>query len=264
MPSRSRVVLEELAPWYLARLLAMFREIGAEYELLSDGTYRQSAVISAWRSRAHQRYLYDLYRAGRGNLAAWPGTSNHEGKPPDGKGEAVDLVWWAIGAARVVARKYGFHFPIPTEAWHLESLPQLRGSYMGYSLEGSPPETRKEIDMAVLELGLIQPGKAVRKRIYLGRVKDPYTAKEIDVRGALDLWAAGVEKANARVIFHAGDNATVIRPDLVIEVGPNTKLPDAIPLWTMVGSKNKTMLLEVRNEGDGVIDGTISLTLTPA
>ena len=42
-------------------------------------------INSGGRTRAEQQHLYDLYRSGRGNLAARPGTSVHE------SGRAVDF-----------------------------------------------------------------------------------------------------------------------------------------------------------------------------
>ena len=47
-------------------------------------------VTSGTRTRAEQQRLYDLYRAGKGNLAAPPGSSNHEENGPRGP-RALDL-----------------------------------------------------------------------------------------------------------------------------------------------------------------------------
>ena len=49
---------------------------------------------SSYRTYAQQQELYDLYRSGRGNLAAVPGTSNH------GWGLAVDLATTQMRADR--------------------------------------------------------------------------------------------------------------------------------------------------------------------
>ena len=82
-------------------------------------------VNSGGRSRAEQAHLYALYKAGKGNLAAPPGTSVHE------SGRAVDLG----GAIRnmnsaqhrwlqQVAAQYGFSWTGRTfsqvEPWHWE------------------------------------------------------------------------------------------------------------------------------------------------
>lgn len=86
----------------------------AKFNRAAGGRY---SVISGLRTRAEQERLYNLYRAGRGNLAARPGTSRHE------TGNAADL---APSNARDVhgalARKYGIHFPVPGEAWHAELI----------------------------------------------------------------------------------------------------------------------------------------------
>ncbi len=76
-------------------------------------------VVSGFRTMAQQRYLYNLYRAGKGNLAARPGYSNHQG------GIAADI---AVGntSSRAYkwlaahARAYGFRRTVPSEPWHWE------------------------------------------------------------------------------------------------------------------------------------------------
>lgn len=83
----------------------------------ADGVTLQ--VDSAFRSYAEQVQLYQLYQAGKGNLAAPPGYSNHEG------GVAVDIntargtnaafQWLNDNAAN-----YGFHRTVATEPWHWE------------------------------------------------------------------------------------------------------------------------------------------------
>ena len=77
-------------------------------------------IISGRRSLAEQQKLWDAYLAG-GNLAARPGTSNHE------KGLAADLriVDASVGWVEVhnIARTYGIMFPIASEDWHCEADP---------------------------------------------------------------------------------------------------------------------------------------------
>ncbi|MBX5481744.1 MAG: D-alanyl-D-alanine carboxypeptidase family protein [Myxococcaceae bacterium] len=73
---------------------------------------------SGFRSMAEQRYLYQLYLSGRGDTAAPPGYSNHQG------GVAMDIGgvggygtaayrWLASHAA-----KYGFRNTVAGEFWH--------------------------------------------------------------------------------------------------------------------------------------------------
>lgn len=84
-------------------------------------------VNSGGRSRAEQARLYALYRAGRGNLAAPPGTSVHE------SGRAVDLGGpiYTLGTPQhkwlqSVASQYGFSWTGRTfsqiEPWHWEYI----------------------------------------------------------------------------------------------------------------------------------------------
>lgn len=77
-------------------------------------------VASGYRSYAEQKALYEKYKAGKGNLAAPPGKSNHNG------GRALD-VWApdgkAVGASERRRRalfKRGLCLPVPGEAWHVE------------------------------------------------------------------------------------------------------------------------------------------------
>lgn len=76
-----------------------------------DGVSLQ--ITSGMRTRAEQQRLYDLYKAGKGNIAARPGTSNHE------KGEAIDFAnspgAWAW--LKKNAPRFGFH-NFPPEPWH--------------------------------------------------------------------------------------------------------------------------------------------------
>lgn len=82
-------------------------------------------VNSGGRSNAEQARLYALYKAGKGNLAAPPGTSVHE------SGRAVDLGGSIMNAGSAqhrwlqqVAAQYGFNWTGRTfsqvEPWHWE------------------------------------------------------------------------------------------------------------------------------------------------
>lgn len=74
-------------------------------------------VVSGFRTMAEQRHLYALYKAGRGNLAAPPGYSNHQ------SGHALDLNTSASGVYSWLSRHgsaYGFRRTVPSEKWHWE------------------------------------------------------------------------------------------------------------------------------------------------
>ncbi|MBC7644941.1 MAG: D-alanyl-D-alanine carboxypeptidase family protein [Thermoleophilia bacterium] len=76
-------------------------------------------IDSGKRSREEQQHLYNAYLAGTGNLAAKPGSSNHEsGNAADVKVGGVSLRNNAEGAA--FAKSIGLTFPVPSEAWHIE------------------------------------------------------------------------------------------------------------------------------------------------
>ena len=75
---------------------------------------------TAYRPLADQQFFWNLYKSGRGALAAVPGTSNH------GWGIAVDLPTPSMQAAvRAHGHKYGWGIrggklssDAPSEAWH--------------------------------------------------------------------------------------------------------------------------------------------------
>ena len=71
-------------------------------------------VSSSYRTRAEQQRLYDAYKAGKGPLAAKPGTSAHE------RGLAVDVP--DVRDTRPLideCRKLGLRDDVPSEKWHL-------------------------------------------------------------------------------------------------------------------------------------------------
>jgi hypothetical protein len=74
-------------------------------------------IVSGFRTMEHQRYLYQLYLSGRGNLAAPPGYSNHQ------NGLALDLNTADRGVYSWLVRNagtYGFRATVPSEDWHWE------------------------------------------------------------------------------------------------------------------------------------------------
>lgn len=83
-------------------------------------------VISGGRTYQEQARLYALYKSGRGNLAAPPGTSNHEsGRAVDFGGPAhgysPQQTWLAQNAP-----KFGWHWAgknfSQVEPWHFEAM----------------------------------------------------------------------------------------------------------------------------------------------
>lgn len=73
--------------------------------------------VSGFRSMDQQRYLYQLYLQGRGNLAARPGYSNHQG------GISVDISTGGYSSSQYGwlannARRFGFVNDVRGEPWH--------------------------------------------------------------------------------------------------------------------------------------------------
>lgn len=88
---------------------------------------RSITVVAGYRTYDKQVYFWNLYRSGRGNLAAYPGTSNH------GWGLAVDLSsQWCRWAVDQIGRKYGWSkgcSDAQSEWWHIKYNPSCTGSH---------------------------------------------------------------------------------------------------------------------------------------
>jgi LAS superfamily LD-carboxypeptidase LdcB len=92
----------------LNRLAKIGEELGKEID-----------VKSGFRSREEQEVLYQKYLNGTGNLAAKPGTSNHEsGNAADVNVDGTSLA--NVPGAKEIAAKHGIGFPVGGEPWHAE------------------------------------------------------------------------------------------------------------------------------------------------
>jgi hypothetical protein len=81
------------------------------------------SLTSGYRSTAEQQRLYDLYKAGKGNLAAAPGKSKHEKGLAADVGPPSEYGWLAQNVA-----KYGLGLPIGNiEPWHVEPTGGVAG-----------------------------------------------------------------------------------------------------------------------------------------
>lgn len=93
------------------------------YQRMREAARRDGVTLrinSGFRTYQEQAELYRLYRAGRGNLAARPGHSNHQ------DGQALDLNTATPGVLRWLNRnaaRFGFRRTVRSEPWHWE----LRG-----------------------------------------------------------------------------------------------------------------------------------------
>lgn len=104
---------EGLAPDFQARLNAFMAASGGRISL-----------TSGFRTTAQQARLYKQ----KPKLAAKPGRSNHE------KGEAGDIAFKDARAkawAHANAKRFGLHFPMSHEPWHIErvDLKSKKGAY---------------------------------------------------------------------------------------------------------------------------------------
>ena len=123
MASNGRLPSSVLAPigggYYLRK------DAAAAFNAMSREAQRRwgrpITVVAGYRTYARQVYFWNLWRAGRGNLAAHPGTSNH------GWGLAVDLTpQWSRWAVDQIGAKYGFSkrwSDAPSEWWHIRFDP---------------------------------------------------------------------------------------------------------------------------------------------
>jgi hypothetical protein len=157
MSANGRLTNSELSSigngYYLANNAARsFNAMSAESQRRFGAPIR---VVSAYRTIERQRYFWQLYRSGRGNLAAYPGTSNH------GLGRAVDL---ASPADRSRVDQIGARFgwskrcsDAASEYWHVIYNPTCTGA-------GPLPPTRargpnvKELQAYLLRGGYLHKG----------------------------------------------------------------------------------------------------------
>jgi putative chitinase len=110
------------------------------------------------RTLAEQHRLYNLYKAGKGPLAAVPGTSRH------GKGEAMDCNTVNCDELdkKGLLAKYGFSRPLMkrlasgkmTETWHIENkfVPKAGGQAPKYP-QVNDPESKQNATRAPGEIG---------------------------------------------------------------------------------------------------------------
>lgn len=147
---------------------SMLAPIGGGYYLRKDAAAAYNAmrvhihaktgfwisVVAGYRTYARQVYFWNLYRSGRGNLAAYPGSSNH------GLGAAIDL---ANQTSRHYVDLYGAPYgwakrwsDAPGEWWHIKfdasrvradvsthTAPVLRQGQTGHSIKSLQVRLRK-------------------------------------------------------------------------------------------------------------------------
>ena len=83
----------------------------------------QLQLNSGFRTNDQQQEVFDLYRKGRGPLAARPGFSNHQ------SGYALDIDTRPPRVRSWLGRhgyRYGFQRTVPSESWHWEFRGEIR------------------------------------------------------------------------------------------------------------------------------------------
>ncbi len=101
-------------------------ELLRRFDLFNRSVGGALRVVSGYRSSAKQAALYAAYLNGTGNLAARPGSSNHEKSPA----RAIDYgpASWARTAG---AYRFGLAAPVRSEPWHLERAYDRGGEARG-------------------------------------------------------------------------------------------------------------------------------------
>lgn len=92
---------------FLTRVQAWAAETGVVYKVTGNGGFR---------SKADQQTAYDKYKAGKGPLAAKPGSSAHE------TGNALDVSPHPSAKAVALMSKYGIGLTVKGEPWHIGNL----------------------------------------------------------------------------------------------------------------------------------------------
>ncbi len=104
------------------------------------------SISSGYRSPQQQAKLYELYKAGKGNLAAPPGKSNHN------HGLAMDISFSSPAVqqwAHSNAAAYGLAFPIGSEPWHIEPLGLRSNQYDPGAAHGMGQSSRGGVTVPV-------------------------------------------------------------------------------------------------------------------
>ena len=170
LPTTSKHVrVDLLHPTFKARLDAFFKhpEIAG-----------QCAIVSGVRSYADQKYFWDLYQSGKGNLAANPDRYMSNGKwkgsyhmqQPDGYGHAVDLriIGRKLTRARCaeIAKTYGIVQTVRSEWWHMQWQTHSK-VFAAPAMKGAKTETKTAKKAKVNLKGVAAALAEMREKIAL-------------------------------------------------------------------------------------------------
>ena len=103
-------------------------DAAASYRRMQIAGMPTDGIVVGLRTMAEQQRLYDLYKAGKGNLAAKPSpTAPHiTGRAMDVQRGSKQHTWLTKGGIRLTtklnekirANRFGFKRTVPSEAWH--------------------------------------------------------------------------------------------------------------------------------------------------
>jgi hypothetical protein len=170
-------------------------------------------ITSGYRSSQQQQKLFDLFKAGKGNPANRPGTSNHEGVPfGPAEGLAADI-HGDYSRLHAAAAKHKLHFPVAKERWHCQPIEAISPKYTRQVLGPASdfpalgPEPEAEIKVEVrkdqeVSIFVSPPGGAVF-------ITDGRTKRAINTPAEMIFWAT---KGSPPIVPNA------VKPDGSIEI----------------------------------------------
>lgn len=222
----SRVDLSMIHPRFKARLEAFFAD---------PKIHGRVTITSGCRSYAKQKYLYDKYRSGRGNLAANPNWQRPDGffkgsfhmEQPDGYCYAVDfgligrgITTWEVNS---IAKHYGLYPTVDSEWWHH----QPRDGDDWFKTEGMVESDEIKREPRIDWLGIVRMLNNLKEQIKVSPIRYKERSGRVKILQKR-LGTAGMDAGVPDGIFGRGTRKAVkrfqrsvrLRPDGV--VGPMT------------------------------------------
>lgn len=238
------------ASWNTMRFCAVTERGRDIYPGGANSAYRRLGVPSDWPPPVYgtQWYFRGAYLAGKGNLAAVPGRSNHGGRgavdlgnPPTMRPE-IDREgnYWSWGE-------------VPRESWHVTVAPEPfphpnPGTSQRYPVlrEGSGfsclAKAVKEVER---RLGLPQDGKLEREDVKAVRVFQDRNGLEVDSAVGPKTWVALREKTR-----RDGPSTNLKPPDKVLSPTAGT---DVKAIQGLLNARFREAGRPTRLEEDGVL-----------